>query len=80
MVELRTAKQVVEQLRLPITAATLRKWAGEGRVPAKRVSHKVLLFDVSQVIAALGGNAVTAAPAILTAGENNVESGRDFQI
>jgi len=77
MPELMRAKQVIEKLRLPVTWQTLLVWAKAGRIPCTRINGRMILFDLAAVVKALSNDVTPATPAV---GENNVESGRDFQI
>lgn len=51
MAELITANEMAERLRLRPT--TVRRWARTGRIPAIRVSSKVIRFDPRAVERAL---------------------------
>jgi excisionase family DNA binding protein len=39
--------------RLKVKADTVRAWARQGRIPARRLSHKVVRFNLADVVAAL---------------------------
>lgn len=53
MSELLTATELAE--RLKVRPETVKVWAREGRIPAVRLSPKVLRFDPVAVLAALNG-------------------------
>ena len=51
MSDLLTVEEVAERLRL--TSETILRWAREGKIPAIRISPKVLRFDWDAVYQAL---------------------------
>jgi excisionase family DNA binding protein len=57
--------------RLGVSADTISKWARQGRIPAIRITRKVVRFDHEQITAALRRQAAkTFAPPAAT-GEGN---------
>ncbi len=51
MSDLVTAGEMADRLR--VRPLTLQKWARDGRIPAVRITPKVIRFDPEAVIAAL---------------------------
>lgn len=51
MREFLTAAELAERLR--VRPGTIRAWGREGRIPIVRLSHRVLRFDLNEVLAAL---------------------------
>jgi excisionase family DNA binding protein len=49
--DLMTAAEIGE--RLGVTAGTVLKWHRDGRIPCRKLSHKVLRFRLSEVVEAL---------------------------
>jgi excisionase family DNA binding protein len=52
--DLITAKQLAD--RLGVKPGTILGWNRQGRIPAHRLSHKVVRFDLRAVLAALEGH------------------------
>ncbi|NLF73610.1 MAG: helix-turn-helix domain-containing protein [Candidatus Anammoximicrobium sp.] len=46
--ELLTAEALADRLRL--RPSTIRRWAREGRIPAVRVTAKVVRYDLAEVV------------------------------
>ena len=57
MSDLLTVEEVAERLRL--TSETILRWAREGKIPAIRISPKVLRFDWDAVYQALTGGSTS---------------------
>ena len=51
--DLLTADEVGQRLR--VRPGTVLAWYREGRIPARKLSHKVLRFSLADVLAALEG-------------------------
>lgn len=51
--DLLTADELAE--RLKVQPRTIREWTREGKIPARRLSHKVIRYRLSDVVAALEG-------------------------
>jgi predicted site-specific integrase-resolvase len=51
--DLVTADEVGQRLR--VRPGTVLAWYREGRIPARKLSHKVLRFSLANVLAALEG-------------------------
>lgn len=51
--DLLTADEVGQRLR--VRPGTVLAWYREGRIPARKLSHKVLRFSLANVLAALEG-------------------------
>lgn len=49
--ELLTADELADRLRL--RPSTIRRWAREGRIPAVRVTPKVVRYDLAAVLRAI---------------------------
>lgn len=49
--DLLTAGELAE--RLKVKPATIRQWSRSGRIPSRRLSHKVIRYCFSDVVAAL---------------------------
>ncbi len=49
--KLETAEELAERLHLK--PSTIRKWSRQGKIPAVRISPKVVRFDPAAVMAAL---------------------------
>ena len=51
MVRLLTAEELAERLR--VRPNTVKAWARDGRIPAIRLSPKIIRFDLDEVVEAL---------------------------
>lgn len=49
--ELLTADEVADRLQL--RPSTIRRWARDGRIPAVRVTAKVVRYDLAEVLRAI---------------------------
>jgi excisionase family DNA binding protein len=57
--ELLTAQELATHLK--IKAGTVALWTRQGRIPARRLSRKVVRYDLAQVLAALAARESSAA-------------------
>ena len=63
MSELVTASEVVKRLHLPFNAATVLRWARQGKLPSRKFSGRVVLFDLAAIAEALNPPTLTATAA-----------------
>ena len=49
--DLLTAEELADRLKLK--PGTIREWARAGKIPARRLSHKVIRYSFPEVVAAL---------------------------
>ena len=49
--DLLTAEELAE--RLKVKPATIRQWSRSGRIPSRRLSHKIIRYCLADVVAAL---------------------------
>lgn len=47
--------------RLGVRPSTVHDWHRAGRIPGRRLSHRVLRFDLAEVVAALESASVSAS-------------------
>lgn len=52
--DLLTAGELAE--RLKVKPATIRQWSRSGRIPARKLSHKIIRYCLSDVVSALEAN------------------------